>query len=178
MNFHTYPGTATRTLHDRVPVWDFAPGPNSYSRFVTHDTHAPPLTVEGWLQPYRWADRHTPDNPRFDGIHVHVGHLGNSRNIVASLVRRDGGHKIATELGWRGYHSHVSARGGPELVIGRTYLYRLHWAHDRIVTTVWNEVGTWTQDGPIQPAWAMPGGHVGLRLDNLHVRGELTIRER
>ena len=176
LTFNTYPGTVDTTIHDRVPALRFTPGTNGYGRYVTDETFIPPVQVAGWMQLRRWSGPRSPGNAQLDGLHVHLGHIGNARNYVASMVRRDGHAKLAVEYGWSGYHTVRWQNDGPELVTDRVYLFDVRWLPDRIETTVSSEAGVWEMVGDIPPERRIPQGSVGFRLDNLVGVGGLTVR--
>jgi hypothetical protein len=177
IEFETYPGSVQEVVEDRVSALRFVPGSNGYARFVTVERFVPPLRIAGWIKPREWSGTNTPDDPRFDGIHIHVGHVGNSRNYVCSLVRRDGGMKIAVEYGWRGYKSLDTTRNGPELVWERVYHFEVLWQRNKITTFLGNEMEVKKMSGKIPKSRLIPYGQVGLRLDNVDALGGLAIRQ-
>ena len=185
-DFDTYPGTVSEAANDRVPCLRFRPGSNGYARFVTRENFIPPIRIAGWLLP-REANP-SPGNRNFDGLHVHVGHVGNGRNYVASLLRRDQGAKINVEYGWRGYQNLRSTSNplrwaairsgtGPELVFERLYHFHVDWLEDEIHTFLGNEAGTWEMHASIPKKYRIPFGSAGFRLDSLNVLGNFTVRE-
>lgn len=184
--FATYPGTVSIVEHDRVPVLRFQPGSDGYGRFVTKEHFIPPVSIAGWFQVRKGPE--SPGNRSFDGIHIHVGHIGNSRNYVASILRRDRGAKINIEYGWRGYQNIYSASEpdkwaairigtGPELVWTRTYFWKVNWLENEIQTFLANEMGSWRMDARIEDHQRIPSGALGFRLDSIDALGDFTIRE-
>lgn len=175
MNFHTYPGMVDEVIEDRVPALRFQPGDKGYARFVSLDSYTPPVKISGWM---KLEDVHG-SSKNTDGLHVHVGHIGNARNYVCSLVRRDNNAKIAVEYGWRGYRTLTGMwhGTGPEFVSRRTYLYEVVWDRSRITTWVGNETGQWTMEAKIPEDRYLPMGSIGFRLDNLTGTGNMTVRE-
>ena len=177
MRWNTYPGEVDTVTYDRVPAFRFTPGANGYARFVTQETFVPPVRMAGWMQLRKWSGNRTPDSAVFDGLHLHAGHVGNGRNYVASLVRRDGHAKIAAEYGWRGYTTLKWQSAGPELVTDRVYLFDLVWTDTKILTTVSSEAGVWSMAAKIPKDRRIPAGSVGFRLDNFVGVGDVTIKE-
>lgn len=171
----SYHGTVEHTTFDGQPCWRLVPAASGHSRHVTWQVFQPPVRVAGWVFPREWDGAHTSADPKFDGIHVHVGHVGNARNYVASLVRRDGHAKVAVEFGWRGYETLANQDVRPDLVWGRTYMLQIDWLPDRIVTTVLDEMGRYTMDAAVPPDRQIPCGSVGLRLDNVDALAYLTV---
>ena len=174
--FVTYPGVTSGVTFDRVPATQFSPGANGYARFVTRKAYTPPLRMAGWLQLRDvWNGNKTPGNHDLDGLHVHVGHIGNARNYVASLVRRDSHAKVAVEYGWQGYTTLNWENAGPEFVPNRVYMFEVVWKPDKITTWVGNEVGEWTMKAKIPRGKRIPLGTVGFRLDNLIAVGDFVV---
>ena len=82
---------------DNQPAeWDqgrcvrYTPAASGHSRHATVGRWVPPVRVAGWLRMTGWDGQRTSLSDGFDGAHVHVGYVGNGRNYVCSLVRRDG----------------------------------------------------------------------------------------
>jgi len=175
--FVTYPGTVTEAENDRVPALRFSPGPSGYARFATREWFIPPVRVAGTLQITESV--RSPGNRGLDGLHIHLGHAGNSRNYVASLVRRDRNMKVAVEYGWLGYQTLVGSwdASGPALVSGRTYHFDVTWTDSRIETWLASEAGVWTMTADIPDDRRIPAGAVGLRLDSLEAVGNFTVKQ-
>jgi hypothetical protein len=175
LDLDTYPGVATNASFDRVPCLRFTPPAGSrYARFVTRRRFLPGLKVAGWFALNKWSDHEGP----YDGIHLHVGHVGNGRNYVASVLRRDGHSKVAVEYGWKGYTTLAALWGtGPAFVYQRVYHWEITWERDRIRTWVGNEVGAWEMDAPIPAGRVIPYGSVGFRLDNVDAFGHYAVKE-
>lgn len=166
-----YSGTVTPTVLDGADGWTASPNGNGNLRIVTPQILTPPLVVAGWIKPTVDRTYHPTD-----GVHVHVGHAGNDRNYVASLVRRDGRMAVKAEYGWRGYRSLAYHNDGPALLVGRTYLFRVEWHPDRITTWLGNEAGAWTMEAKIPDDRIIPAGTVGFRLDRLECQIGFTVR--
>ena len=180
--WQSYHGSADAVEFDQAPCIRFTPQASGHSRHHTPDYWVPPIRVAGWVR----IAEDRGDGP-YDGIHLHVGHLGNDRNYVASLVRRDGQAVISREYGWRGYDDMDRVTEGPEFLEHRVYLVRVDWWEDRIVAVVadWTstktlegeiplEAGTGPYTGTHRPR--IPAGAVGIRGDGLVLQAGLAVR--
>ncbi len=172
-DFVTYPGVVSSEVVDRVPALRFTPGDNGYARFVTKEHFIPPVRVAGWIKidPGESVKGH-----KFDGIHVHLAHVGNDRNYVASIMRRDGNAKLAVEYGLNGYHS-LTYNEGPEFMPGKLYLYNILWEEGKLTSWLGSETSFHEMSAEIPKSLYIPQGSVGFRLDNLNVTGAMTVRQ-
>ena len=170
-------GSNEPTTWDQGHCIRYTPDGNGHSRHATVARFVPPVRVAGWLRMTGWDGRRTSLSEGFDGAHVHVGYVQNSRNYVASLVRRDGHAKVAVEYGWMGYRTLRWLGAGPELVMERVYLFQIDWLEGRIVTRVSNEAGVWEMDAPIPVDRRLPVGAVGFRFDNLTALAGFEVRQ-
>ena len=181
--WHSYHGSHEQTEHDQQPAIRWTPQDSGHSRHVTTTVWVPPVVVAGWIT----VEDADPDEP-WDGIRLHLGHMGNNRNYVVDLVRPDGDMVISREYGWRGYDDLNRTSDGLDLTEWGTYLVRVEWGTDRIVAEVANEIATKTlaadidleakqgeHEGSHVPR--IPAGAVGWRLDHLTAVGQLTVRE-
>ena len=178
----SYHGSHQADEFDQAPCTRFTPQTSGHSRHHTPGYYVPPVRLAGWV---RIAEDHGDHD--YDGIHLHVGHCGNDRNLVASLVRRDGQAVLSREFGWRGYDDMDRLASGPEFLEGRVYMVRVDWHETRIAAVVADWTGTWTLSGDI-PLTAetgphegthrpvIPAGAVGIRGDNVTLQAGLVVR--
>ncbi len=176
MDWTSYPGKVGTATVDRVTVDTFTPGDTGYSRHVTTGSFIPPVKLAGWARLSRWHGPRTTDSAVYDGLHIHLGHVGNDRNYTVTLVRRDGNTKIAVEYGWLGYESLAYSRSGPELVDDRVYLFEILWLPNKITSWVASEAGVHTMSAKVPERRRIPAGQVGFRLDNFQASGQMTVR--
>ena len=187
-DWRSYHGNWESDVFDQAECQKFIPSRFGHSRHVTPNFFVPPIVVAGWIRIAEDREGLTGNNSAFDGIHLHVGHLGNDRNYVASLVRRDGHSVISREYGWRGYDDIDREPNGPEFLLHRVYVFQVLWKIDEI----WAKVSDWgvtREFGGLIPRLAntgpsagthrplIPAGAIGIRGDNLILQAGLAVRE-
>ena len=185
MIWRSYHGSHEPAEWDQQPATRFTPQWSGHSRHTSRTVFIPPVVVAGWMR----VEDADPQNP-WDGISLHLGHIGNDRNYIINLVRPDNHMVISREYGWRHYDDLDGSRrtDGLDLTVGGVYVYRVEWHPTSIVATVANEIatvtiaaniGTTSEQGRSEGSHVpiIPCGAVGWRLDHLTAAGQTVVRE-
>ena len=185
VTWRSYHGSHESTEWDQQPAVRWQPQSSGHSRHVSEETFIPPVVITGWVH----LESVDPQQP-WDGVKVHLGHLGNNRNYVVDLVRPDNHMVISREYGWRHYDDLDGSRRTDALNLTQhgVYVFRIDWQPEFIRAEVANEIATVAVEAQIKRVSeqgrsegshvpVIPFGSVGVRLDHITALGQLQVRE-